>query len=962
MISKENFDKAWKGSKYRSIPFWSLNGKLEKDELLRQIDCMKEMGMAGFFLHSRTGLETEYLGEEWFKLMRDCAEHSAKIGMQAWLYDEDRWPSGSCGGLAAKDEKYRTRYLSLYFDKKDYENDPNVLCVLARFEVFFTENDIIKDYRRLKENENARAGYRECIFTEELMQCNNNFNSYSYIDTLNIEATNKFIELTHEKYKKYCGDMFGKEILGIFTDEPYRGQNLMKFAIDNKNTKYMTPYTGKLFYEYSKKYNEDLRDSLPEIFFKSEKPGFREVSYRYLLLINDLFIQNFAVPYYEWCKKNKLIVTGHVLHEDSLTVQTCFTGSLMRHYEFMDYPGIDNLGADNRCYWAVKQCKSVAYQLGKEAVLSEMYGCTGWHMSFDKYKQIADWQIFYGINIICEHLSWYTMKGQNKRDYPSSFLQQSGWHKDFPILQDYFARFQAVLSMYERSCSVLAVNPIETMYGYVCVDWITVLSPATEEAIELEKQYTDQFFDLTAKHIEFDYGDEEIMFRHGKIVKRGGKAFLQIGKAEYDQVLLIENMHLRDSTKELLDEFKKQGGLVTYDSSLLTPCPIVLSEKIALTTRKNGDELYLIMLNLNDKEAVENVSVTLPPKFKDCVAEVYDLRVGQISGVMNAGSIILNFAPAQEIVLKIVKSSDFKADNTKYAPLAIPQEMEYELTEENVLVLDYAVCSIDGKAVCGGKAQEVLAADRSVRDSLGLENRSGSMLQPWYAKKHLPDSYKKLCDLQLIYNFNIEQIPAGGVTMAIEESENMEISLNGSVIDKAYTGKWLDICFDKIKIPENLLKYGENSITIKRSFCRTDNIESIYLLGQFGVKVPSTLTKLPQKLSRGDITAQGLPFYTGSVKYKTGIKNGNYSLSFTDPAFALAKIHGAQGKPFIAFSPFEAKIKLKSELILECVFNRRNTFGPFHAKPFPIYGYGPDSYETKGDFWTDEYLLGKNGL
>src|SRR5690606_18379914 len=39
-------------------------------------------------------------------------------------------------------------------------------------------------------------------------------------DSLNPKATQYFIELTHEKYKKYVGHMFGKEIKAIFTDEP----------------------------------------------------------------------------------------------------------------------------------------------------------------------------------------------------------------------------------------------------------------------------------------------------------------------------------------------------------------------------------------------------------------------------------------------------------------------------------------------------------------------------------------------------------------------------------------------------------------------------------------------------------------------------------------------------------------------------------------------------------------------
>ena len=51
-------------SEYRGTPFWAWNCKLERDELLRQIDVLREMGFGGFHMHVRSGMATEYLGEE----------------------------------------------------------------------------------------------------------------------------------------------------------------------------------------------------------------------------------------------------------------------------------------------------------------------------------------------------------------------------------------------------------------------------------------------------------------------------------------------------------------------------------------------------------------------------------------------------------------------------------------------------------------------------------------------------------------------------------------------------------------------------------------------------------------------------------------------------------------------------------------------------------------------------------
>lgn len=99
---------------YRPAPFWSWNDKLCEEELLRQIDEMCEKGYGGFFMHSRVGLVTEYLSDEWMALVKRCAEHARKLGMLAWLYDEDKWPSGFAGGIVPlESDEYRHRFLVL---------------------------------------------------------------------------------------------------------------------------------------------------------------------------------------------------------------------------------------------------------------------------------------------------------------------------------------------------------------------------------------------------------------------------------------------------------------------------------------------------------------------------------------------------------------------------------------------------------------------------------------------------------------------------------------------------------------------------------------------------------------------------------------------------------------------------------------------------------------------------------
>ena len=90
-------------AEYRGTPFWAWNTNLKKDELLWQIERLKEMGFGGYHMHVRSGMNTPYLTKEFMDLISACVEKGKAENMLAWLYDEDRWPSGAAGGIVTKD-------------------------------------------------------------------------------------------------------------------------------------------------------------------------------------------------------------------------------------------------------------------------------------------------------------------------------------------------------------------------------------------------------------------------------------------------------------------------------------------------------------------------------------------------------------------------------------------------------------------------------------------------------------------------------------------------------------------------------------------------------------------------------------------------------------------------------------------------------------------------------------------
>ncbi len=73
-------------AEYRGCPLWAWNAKLDKDAMIRQIGYLKEMGFGGFHMHVRTGLDTEYMGEEFMDIVKTCVEVAEEKGMMACLH------------------------------------------------------------------------------------------------------------------------------------------------------------------------------------------------------------------------------------------------------------------------------------------------------------------------------------------------------------------------------------------------------------------------------------------------------------------------------------------------------------------------------------------------------------------------------------------------------------------------------------------------------------------------------------------------------------------------------------------------------------------------------------------------------------------------------------------------------------------------------------------------------------
>ncbi len=921
------------GCAFRGAPFWAWNGTLDPQELRRQIRLMRKMGLGGFFMHSRVGLNTAYLSRDWFACLRACVEEAEKEGMRAWLYDEDRWPSGAAGGLVTRNPRYRMRRLHV-----ERVHNPNALRWTPETLAVFTaqlDRHIARSVRLLPRGDRPRKlSDAETILRFHVVSspCSDWYNGYTYLDTLSHEAVRAFIRTTHEAYRREIGHAFGKTVPGIFTDEPNYGRVM---GLPWGKPRLMVPWTPRLPEVFRRRYGYDIIPHLPEIFWDVDNVPITPTRWHYYDCITYLFVDAFARQIGEWCERNGLEHTGHVLGEETLSSQTGVVGSSLRFYEYMQAPGMDILTEYSRQYDTAKAVSSVARQFGRRWRLTETYGCTGWDFPWVGHKAIGDWQVALGITLRCQHLAWYTMEGQAKRDYPASIFYQSPWWAFYNKVEDYFARIHAVMTRGVEVRDLLVVHPVESM-------WVTFRF-TTEDRVpgirELDAMLIALRDSLLTAGIDFDYGDEDMLARLGAIRRVRGLPILQVHRAPYRAVIVPPLKTIRSTTLRLLRAFRDMGGTVVFAGTipdhvdakpsveareLAERCVHAPAKGIALARsvepvarrvsirdargrfvrsslhllREDAEAFYFFVCNTGERRFRPGIGT--PTMIRDKTLAFPDVRILGFAGC-KGHPLELDPETGAVYTAKAIQQKGQWEIHTSLPALGsrlfvIPKRREHKrfpsrprltvarirtlsshrwairLSEPNVLVLDRPRYAF-GDGPWEGP-QEILRVDEAVRRALGVKPRGGEMVQPWAR----PSTHRiRTMPIRLTYSFDVETLPSGEVFLAIERPHTFAMDVNGvALCADVASGWWCDRSLRKIPIPSGALRLGSNTLTLSGTYSEDHpGLEIIYLLGIFGVRVKGhavAITPAPTRLRLGDWVKQGLPFYAGSVIYGQTIR------------------------------------------------------------------------------------------
>jgi len=274
------------------IPMGAITGKPNEQTVKETLVAYKAVGIDQYLIYPRSGLEYEYLGEDWLQMCQWFCQHARRLDMSIWLYDEYNWPSGSCKGrVPAEHPDFESRQYAVYH-----------------------RPDGTFDWKVVR--------------------------SPGWADNYSFPAMERFIALTHKKYEQRLGQYLGKTVVGIFTDEP---SHPTPAKLDG-NPKLLFRYYDGAEAEYKAKTGRELRGDVQAYLADKTQDDVWAVYYG---LLGERFRKAHFDQIRAWCDRVGLLSTGHMIAENSTCDSALYNGKPLHVLKGLTLPGLDEIGT--RC-------------------------------------------------------------------------------------------------------------------------------------------------------------------------------------------------------------------------------------------------------------------------------------------------------------------------------------------------------------------------------------------------------------------------------------------------------------------------------------------------------------------------------------------------------------------------------------------------------------------------------------
>jgi hypothetical protein len=539
---------------YGPEPYYGLNGPVSVAQVERDLDTLHGLGFQAVTVQAGFNMPFAYLSPEYFAFFRKFVEAAKQRNMRVWIVDDAGYPSGFAGGkfttekpalrmqalevveripveggaalhrnllpdiisAAAVDENGAAIPLRLHGRRLDWTAPAGkwtVLLVDHEFRTSPTRSDT--NTKRVKDTEQSLEDY------------------------LDPAATRQYLQFTHQQYKRYVGDEFGKTILGFRGDEP-------DYSIAG------LPWTPKFFARFMaiKGYDVQPYAALFALTPSRRDAGFAihltpeqlRIKADYYDVFSLMFAAGFFRPQGAWCAANHLEYQVHLNHEEMEMDLTHSEGSFFRDMRGVEVPGIDaiwhQIWTDTISDYP-RLASSVAHVDGRPRAFTESFAAYRPAPDVTMARYILNEQFVRGVNLV--EMMYFPATSAGQRP-PPGYMGQPG----FSDLAKYVQRMSYVMAMGRPDATVALYLPSSSMWmdGEV----------SDEQFVSTERL-------LSEHQIDFDIVDEDALESGLKALPG---AFETLSHNRYKTVILPAPQVISATMLERLRAFAQGGGKVLF--------------------------------------------------------------------------------------------------------------------------------------------------------------------------------------------------------------------------------------------------------------------------------------------------------------------------------------------------------------------------------------------------------------
>jgi hypothetical protein len=458
------------------VPLWFWNDKLEKEELIRQLEMQTEIGVKSTNPHARTnngqGYIGGYLDDEWFESIQTVIDYKVDNQETMWLYDEIDWPAGTCNRTITELEQYREQYITIEKNivKANQEFRAQLYDLGGKSKAQIKQGESLEEFAfniAVYDGEDGKKYPIEQFLSFERfgpefilllpkdaivyiakirmdIYGNGGENQVNY---LNNHATEAFLKSTYDLYYERFKENFGSVITSVFNDET-RLCNPM-------------PWTQSFRSEFMAIKKYDILQHVHELVRTTVDAG--RIRCDYYDVVATLYQKNYFGTLHNWCKEHNIKLYAHLLGEETLYGHVRYSGDYLRQNRFLDIPGADHLGKGIGSL-NIKFTSAGAHSYGKKRTAVEVFAGCGWDMTFEEYSRMVTWMFQQGMQCIINHGFFYSDRGERKNDWPpSQFFQWKGYNR-MAEGNRMIRRLSYALSGGYNETEILVYYPIESFW------------------------------------------------------------------------------------------------------------------------------------------------------------------------------------------------------------------------------------------------------------------------------------------------------------------------------------------------------------------------------------------------------------------------------------------------------------------------------------------------------------------